>query len=133
MAKREQLTAVLIFAHGSSVKTANRSVHDLARKVEKAGPFAYVRAAFLDPFKPSLEMAVEEAVRAGFGRVVVIPYFLTLGLHMRRDLPALLAAQRKKHPQVKILAGASLDNHPLMASIIAGRARQAVKKIKAAP
>jgi sirohydrochlorin ferrochelatase len=127
MAIKELEAAVLIFAHGSSVEEANQSVHVLARQVQEIGPFAYVRAAFLDPFQPGLESAVDQAVKAGYRRVVVIPYFLTLGLHMRRDFPELLARQRMKHPQVEILAGESLDDHPLMASIIAGRAQEAMR------
>jgi sirohydrochlorin ferrochelatase len=132
MARTDQETAVVIFAHGSSVEEANQSVHGLARKVQETGPFAYVRAAFLEPFEPSLDSAMDEVIRAGFHRVVVIPYFLTLGLHMQRDLPALLGAQRKKHPRVEILAADSLDGHPLMASIIAGRVREAAEQAEAA-
>ncbi len=131
MDAEEKAAAVVIFAHGSSVEAANKAVFDLARKVQEAGPFPEVRAAFLDPFKPSLETTLDNIVQAGFNRVVVIPYFLTLGLHMRRDLPALLAEQRKKHPRVEILAGASLDAHPLMASIITGRVREAMSQPEA--
>jgi sirohydrochlorin ferrochelatase len=127
MAGKQQGTAVLIFAHGSSVEEANQSVHELARRVEELGAAAHVRAAFLDPVKPGMDTAIEEAVQAGFRRVIVVPFFLTMGVHLRRDLPALVAAQRRKHPQVEIVAAASLDDHPMMASIVAGRVREATR------
>ncbi len=125
-------TAVVVFAHGSSVKAANQSVHELAERVEGEGPYRYVRAAFLEPVEPTLSQAVAQAVEAGFTRIVVIPYFLTLGLHLRRDLPSLVEAERRRFPQVEFQVGQSLDDHPLMASIVLGRIREATQDAKVA-
>ena len=117
-------TGIILFAHGSPVEEANRGVHELAAQVEAAGPYNYVRAAFLDGGQPDLGTAVEEAAAAGFERLIVIPYFLTVGLHLRRDLPKLIAAAREKHPHLEIAVGQSLEDHPRMPSIILGRVRE---------
>ncbi len=124
---RNPATAILLFAHGSSVEEANQSVHELARRVEEQGSYGYVRATFLDVAQPDLSTAIAQAVGAGLGRVIVIPYFLTMGIHLRRDLPSLIASQRRKHPQAKIEVGESLEGHPLMASIILERVQQALQ------
>lgn len=117
-------TAVLLFAHGSSVEDANRGVRELARQIEALGPYRYVRAAFLEQAQPNLAAAIAQAVEAGFRQVVVIPYFLTMGLHLRRDLPSLVAPQKQKYPNVKIEVGASLEGHPAMPAIILERVRE---------
>jgi len=117
--------AVLIFAHGSRVEEANAGVHDLAQEVERTGPYGYVRAAFLELAVPDLATAIHEAAEAGFHRVVVIPYFLTLGLHLRRDLPSLVQAERQKFPDLEIVVGQPLEGHPLMASILLERIKDA--------
>jgi sirohydrochlorin cobaltochelatase len=118
------MTGVLLFAHGSPVEAANRGVEELARRVEAAGPYRYVRAAFLEGAQPDLVAAVGAAAQAGAGRVVVIPYFLTEGLHLRRDLPKLVAAAKEKCPQVEVAVGQSLEGHPLMPSLILGRIQE---------
>ncbi len=128
----EPSTGILLFAHGSSVREANAGVEVLARQIEKLGVYHFVRAAFLEQAEPSLAAAVEQAVRAGLRRVVVIPYFLTLGIHLRRDLPKLVAAEKAKHPGLEIEVGQSLEGHPLMPSIVLGRIQEALGQTKAA-
>ncbi len=125
---RLEATGLILFAHGSTVEDANRGVHELAARVEAAGPFRYVRAAFLDCAEPTLTAAVEAAAQAGLARLVIVPYFLTTGMHLSRDLPELLAALRPKHPDLTIEVGQPLEGHPEMPSLILERARQALAK-----
>jgi len=118
---------IILFAHGSPVDEANRGVHELARKIEAAGPYRYVRAAFLDCAQPDLPAAVTNAVEAGLARAIVIPYFLTLGLHLHRDLPRLVATAKEKYPGFEIAVGQPLEGHPLMPSIILGRVEEVLE------
>jgi len=117
-------TGVLLFAHGSPVEDANRGVHDLAARIEAAGPHGYVRAAFLDGGQPDLVTAVQQAVAAGIERLIVIPYFLTVGLHLRRDLPKLMAAAKEKHANLQITLGQSLEGHPMMPAMVLSRVQE---------
>ena len=71
-----------------------------------------------------------EAAEAGLERLIVIPYFLTVGLHLRRDLPKLVAAAKEKHPNFEIAVGQSLEGHPLMPSIILGRVQEVLKRLR---
>jgi sirohydrochlorin ferrochelatase len=118
------MIGILLFAHGSPVEEANCGVRDLAAKIESEGPYRYVRAAFLDGGEPDLPSAVTQAVVAGIDRVIIIPYFLTVGLHLRRDMPKLVAAAQEKHPTLKIVVGQSLENHPLMPTLILSRVKE---------
>lgn len=127
MAARDGDTAILLFAHGSRVADANQGVHDLARRVQDAGPYQYVRAAFLDLAQPDLNAAVAAAVQAGMRRVIVIPFFLMMGVHLRRDLPKLIEPLRERFPDLAIDLGQSLEDHPMMPSIILGRVQEATK------
>jgi sirohydrochlorin ferrochelatase len=116
--------AIILFAHGSAVEAANQGVRDLARRIQDEGAYAYVRASFLGPGRPELGPAIAEAVGAGFQRIVVIPYFLTLGTHLRRDLPRLVEAEKQKFPALEIQVGRSLEDHPEMASLVLSRVRE---------
>jgi sirohydrochlorin ferrochelatase len=121
-------TGVVLFAHGSRVEEANQGVRDLTQQVRDAGPYRSVFAAFLELAEPSLSAAVAQAVEAGLGRVIIIPYFLTEGTHLRRDLPKLVEPLRQKYPALGIDLGQSLDGHPQMPSIILGRVREVVEE-----
>ncbi len=123
----KSMTGVLLFAHGSPVDEANQGVRELAAKIEAAGPYHYVRAAFLDGGQPDLLTGVSQAAAAGIDRLLIIPYFLTVGLHLRRDMPKLVAAAKEKHPNLDILVGQSLEGHPLMPSLILSRAHEALE------
>jgi len=74
-----------------------------------------------------LPAAVAEFVVAGARRIVVIPYFLTMGTHMRRDLPRLIAEQQARFPEVDLRAGQSLEGYPGMAQVLLDRVEEALK------
>ncbi len=117
-----------MFAHGSAVEEANQGIRDLAGKIQAAGTYPYVRTAFLGPGRPELKRAIANAVKAGYAHIVVLPYFLTLGIHLRRDLPKLVAAERQRHPKVRIRVGRSLEDHPEMASLVLGRIQEVIEE-----
>ena len=120
------MTAVILFAHGSPVPEANQGIVELACRVQEGMPGAVVLPAFLDSAQPDLGATVAEAVRRGASRLVVMPYFLTVGLHLRRDLPRLIAEQRTRFPQVEILVSESLEGYAGMAEAVADRVREAL-------
>lgn len=115
---------IVLFAHGSSVEEANRGVHELAQQIQEIGPYSYVRAAFLEMAQPDLGTAIARAVEAGLSCLIVIPYFLTMGIHLRRDLPKLIAAEKAKFPGIDIQVGPPLEGHSLMASIVIARVQE---------
>ncbi|MEQ1948394.1 MAG: CbiX/SirB N-terminal domain-containing protein [Bryobacteraceae bacterium] len=118
-------SAFIVFAHGSSVESANEAVRVVAREMAASGGYANVEAAFLEGGKPDLADAVNAVAARGADRVIVVPYFLTLGLHLKRDLPKLVEEARANHPNLNIEVTPPLDGHPAMVEALLGRAREA--------
>jgi sirohydrochlorin ferrochelatase len=116
-------TGIIVFAHGSRIEAANQAVRAAAAELARAGDCPIVEAAFLELGRPSLEEAADLLVARGVDRVVIVPYFLTPGTHLERDLPALVAHISKKYSSIQIIATASLDGHPGLVQILAERAR----------
>lgn len=116
-------TAYIIFAHGSSIESANQAVRDVAAEMAHRGGLEIVEAAFLEGGKPDLAAALE-SVASRVSRVVVVPYFLTLGLHLQRDLPLLIRDVKAAHPGLTIEVTPPLDQHPAMVDALLDRARQ---------
>jgi sirohydrochlorin ferrochelatase len=121
MTGNDETAAIILFAHGSRVEDANSGVRKLAGQVQEAGKLDYVGAAFLELAQPDLATAIAEAVSAGHRRLIVVPYFLTMGVHLQRDLPALVAREQERHPGVEIHVSKSLEGHPHLPSVILDR------------
>src|SRR5215471_4413785 len=102
------MRGVILFAHGSRVESANEAVRSVATELAKAGEFR-VEAAFLELGTPDLPGAAARLVEAGVDSITVIPYFLTLGLHMERDLPPLIDSISRTYNGLRIAVTPSLD------------------------
>jgi sirohydrochlorin ferrochelatase len=120
------ITGYIVFAHGSSVESANDAVRSAAAEMARRGELKHVLAAYLEGGRPDLATAARELAERGAGRVVVIPYFLTLGLHLQRDLPKLVQAARRANPDLILEVTAPLDGHPAMVDALLERARTPV-------
>jgi len=81
-------TGIIVFAHGSRLEPANEAVRAVAANwragVSKRGN------SISGVSEPSLEGAVEALVARGVHDILVVPYFLTLGIHLERDLPSII-------------------------------------------
>jgi sirohydrochlorin ferrochelatase len=115
-----------VFAHGSSIESANEAVRVVARELARAGGYDAVVAAFLEGGKPDLSTAAGELAARGISQVVVIPYFLTLGLHLQRDLPRLIGEARRVYPGLEMEVTPPLDGHPAMIDALLARARESL-------
>jgi len=121
------MTGIVVFAHGSSVESANEAVREVVRSMTDRGGFPLVETAFLDGGEPRLEGGVERLLERGATKIVVVPYFLTLGLHLKRDLPELIERVRETHPRLAdVVVTEPLDGHPALAQILVERAQAAL-------
>jgi sirohydrochlorin ferrochelatase len=115
----------IVFAHGSSIESANQEVREVAKQAAELGGWRVFAAAFLEGGKPSLAEAIDELAAGGESRFIVVPYFLTTGLHLQRDLPRLVEDTRTAHPEIEIEVTPPLDGHPAMAAALVDRAKSA--------
>jgi sirohydrochlorin ferrochelatase len=114
-------TGIIVFAHGSRVESANQAVRKVASELARAGNFPHVEAAFLELGEPSLAGAAAKLVDRGVERILVLPYFLTLGLHMERDLPRLTEDISNRYKGVEVLVGLPLEGHPALVKVLLDR------------
>lgn len=121
-------TGIVFFAHGSSIESANEAVRKVAAEAARLAGVDRYETAFLELASPTLEQAVEVLTASGVTKITVVPYFLTLGIHLQRDLPVLVNRIESAHPGIEIDVTPPLDGHPGMASALADRVRTAVCK-----
>ena len=118
-------TALLLIAHGSRQDEANADLYQLAAEVRSRGQYALVEVAFLELTEPTIPQGAARCVTQGARRVILLPYFLSAGVHVRRDLAELRAELAAEHRGVEFRLAEPLGPHPLLLEVVAERARQA--------
>ena len=113
-------TGIVVFGHGSSVASANDAVRVVAADAARQGGWKLYETAFLEA-APLLKDAVASLAGQGADSIVVLPYFLTLGIHLKRDLPNLVAGLEKEYG-VAIQVAPPLDGHAALSRILVERA-----------
>jgi sirohydrochlorin ferrochelatase len=115
---------IIVFAHGSSVESANDAVRAVASDAARRGGWELFETAFLE-VSPRLGQAVVSLMGRGAEELLVVPYFLTLGIHLQRDLPKLVSEISREH-DIAIQVVAPLDGHPELSRILADRVMEAL-------
>jgi sirohydrochlorin ferrochelatase len=114
-------TAVLLIAPGSREPAANDDLHALAARLAAGDDHPIVVASFLELAEPDIPTGGDRCVAQGATEVLMIPYFLSAGVHLRRDLTAAREELRARHPGVAFHLGPPLGPHPLLDSLVAAR------------
>jgi sirohydrochlorin ferrochelatase len=118
-------TALLLIAHGSRRPDANSDLDYLVGQLRDRGHFPVIEASFLELAEPTVEQGAARCVEQGAGRIVLLPYFLSAGVHVRRDLAALRDMLSRHYPGVELRLAEPLGRHPLLAEVVAQRADEA--------
>ncbi|MGE3819135.1 MAG: sirohydrochlorin chelatase [Isosphaeraceae bacterium] len=117
-------SAVLLIAHGSRHVPANEDLLGLAERLAAEGRHPIVEPAFLELAAPDIPEAGARCVARGARLVLMVPYFLSAGVHLLRDLTAARDALRERHPGVDFRLGPPLGPHPLLDTLVAERVRE---------
>ena len=108
----------ILFAHGSRDPQWRVPFEGILNKMQALGG-SPTSLAFLECMTPTLEQAIDDMVSAGIKQITVVPVFLAVGSHVRKDLPILLAAARLKHPDLVLQASAAIGEQPAIQEAIA--------------
>lgn len=121
-------TAVLLIGHGSprpEVKSAFCALADLVRATGENG---LVEVAFLSCCEPDIASGIDRCVEQGAQRVVLCPYFLFAGSHVRNDLPAAMAVAGQRYPDLELLLAEPLGVHAKLGEVVCERVTEALSK-----
>ena len=117
-------TAVLLIAHGSREHAANDDLIELAARIGARGEYPIVEACFLELAEPDIAQGGARCVERGATRVLMIPYFLSDGVHVRRDLNTARQELVSNYSGVAFELGPALGPHPLLDQLVIERIRQ---------
>jgi len=114
-------TAILLMAHGSRIPEANDAMRGIAAMVKEMSGQGIVEVSFREQHLPNIQQGIDACVAQGAERILLLPYFLFVGAHVREDLPGEMAEARKRHPGVEFAMGSHLGVHRKLAEIVVER------------
>ena len=95
---------LLLVAHGSRREESNIEIASLSKKISTLEPkeFDKVMPAFLEFASPSIPEAIKECAELGATKVTILPYFLSAGVHITRDIPNEITEASEGNPGLEI-------------------------------
>lgn len=118
--------AILLIAHGSRRKEANQELVKLSELVKERMSDYIIKISYLELAEPSIPQGAEHCVEAGATEVVLLPYFLSMGMHVVEDLQEFRQQFIEKYPDVTFKVAPPLGLHPKMIEILIDRFHETV-------
>jgi sirohydrochlorin ferrochelatase len=109
--------AVLLIAHGSKLEEANAGSLRVAEAIRASGRFRCVEVSFLEFAAPTIAAGIDACARQGAKRILMLPYFLSIGAHVRRDLPRAARQGEERHPGLTVSVAEPLGFDPRLVEL----------------
>ncbi len=130
ISERASQVAVALLGHGSRSPEASRDIDEVAAHLQRQGCFQRVEVCHMSLNKPTFAEVIDRCAADQVGTVVVLPYFLHAGVHLKEDIPALLSAKAKEHPSLKLILGGHLGFDQALVNLVKQRVFQAISQSK---
>lgn len=114
-------TAVILLGHGSRVPGSGEGMERVARGLLESTNFNIVEICYMSLMGPTFDEALKTCVEKGARRVIVIPYFLHLGVHMLEDIPQMMRESAANHPDTVVIFGKHLGYDHALVDLVAKR------------
>ena len=90
-------SAIILISHGSRCLGFDTPLRKVQRILQREIKNNKVLLAYLEINSPSISEAVDRCVRDGFKEIRLLPYFVLLGNHVKKDIPAIVSDCKKKY------------------------------------
>lgn len=123
-------TAILLMVHGSRIAEANEESLRIADMIKEMTGYEIVEVAYRELHEPNIQQGVDSCVAKGAERVLMMPYFLSMGAHVQKDLPEELEAAQNRYPFLDLEMGQHLGVHPKLAEVQIERIRETMDRLR---
>jgi sirohydrochlorin ferrochelatase len=119
------MKALLLIAHGSRRPEANADLAFVAEQMAARGRYPVVQVSYLELAEPSIPDGGALCVARGATEVILLPYFLSPGVHVHEDMTEARDELAKRFPHVTFHLAEPLGRHPLLLDVVEQRAAEA--------
>ena len=113
-------TLLMVVGRGTNDPDANSNVNKVARMLWEGMDFGWAEVSYSGVAFPLVDAGLAHAVKLGYKRIIVFPYFLFTGILVQRIYDWADEAQSSS-PDVEILKAGYLNDHPLLIETFADR------------
>ena len=114
--------ALILFAHGARDPQWAAPLQRVRTAILASRPETRVELAFLELMGPNLGDCVTALAAEGVEHIAVLPMFIAQGGHLKRDVPALLAALQERFPAVELQLAPAVGEMEVVIRAMAGAA-----------
>ena len=121
MKEEGDMKGVLVIAHGSRAKETETTLEAILQYVRKKAPGAAVEPAFMEFSEKTIEKGVAALAAQNVSEIRIAPYFLFMGIHMKRDIPEMVAKCAAGYPDIRITMAEPFGVDERLADILVDR------------
>ena len=118
-------TLLMVVGRGTRDPDANSNVSKVARMLWEGMGFGWAEVSYSGVASPLVDAGLKNAVKLGYRRIIVFPYFLFTGILVRRIYDWVDEAATN-HPEVEILKASYLNDHELLIDTFVERVEEAL-------
>jgi sirohydrochlorin cobaltochelatase len=113
--------ALLVVGHGSRDPRGAKEFHELLSLLRRNDPSLSIEGGFIELSRPPISECVERLVESGAREISAVPLMLLAAGHAKDDIPATLAREKIRHPEVGFHYGRSLGVRPELLELMDNR------------
>jgi len=114
------MKGILIIGHGSRSKDAMEVFNKVVEQF-KESTSTEVEGCFMEISQPFIPETIEKMYNKGIREITVLPYFLFNGIHIKEDIPGILAETKEKYTDLSISIAQPIGYHKAIVEILKER------------
>lgn len=118
-------TGIIILGHGSKLKKANSIVPEIIETIKRRLRLSFIMPAYLQFCQPDLGKSIKNLASKGCKRIIIVPFFLFAGNHVRRDIPSAIKKESARYPEVNFIYTKNLGEDVRLSEIVLDRIKEA--------
>lgn len=116
--ENQSFDAVILIGHGSKKPDAAKSMEKIARRLKLQYNCPIIEPCYMSLNPPYFPEVLKKCIDAGAAKIVVSPYFLHDGFHIKNTISDLIKEGLKQNPGIKLFLGKSLGFDELLVTLV---------------
>ncbi|RXJ98335.1 hypothetical protein CRU98_09855 [Arcobacter sp. CECT 8986] len=119
------MNSLILIAHGSRVEDSNNEVVSLIKRLKDKNKDENlcISYAFLELAEPSIEHSIKEQIKKGCKKIILLPYFLAQGKHVKVDIPNEINKYKDLHKNIEFVLLPHLGANDMIIDLILSNAK----------
>jgi len=115
---------LLIAGHGSRSKDAQNTFDKIVGFVRELSNYEMVEGAHMELSEPHIPEQIKKMVHEGMEEIIIVPYFLYEGIHIKEDIPKIIKEEKEKYKNIIFKFAKPIGPEPALAEILIKRAKE---------